>query len=79
VLDDGPGLPDGFQPSGHKGLGMKIIQSLVKQIGGELQIGRGDHDRGASFTVMFNIQPLVNGVSIADKRSVEQAMKIAAE
>jgi two-component sensor histidine kinase len=79
VLDDGPGLPEGFQPSGHKGLGMKIIQTLVKQIGGEFQIGRGDHDRGASFTVMFSIQPLVNGAGIADKRSVEQAMKIAAE
>lgn len=65
VFDDGPGLPEGFTPSGHKGLGMKIIQSLVKQIGGELQFGRGDHDRGARFTILFSIQPpsepLVNG------------------
>jgi two-component sensor histidine kinase len=79
VLDDGPGLPEGFQPSGQKGLGMKIIQAMVKQIGGELQIGRGDHERGASFTVIFSIQPLVNGVSAVDKRSVEQAMRVAAE
>jgi chemotaxis protein methyltransferase CheR len=79
VLDDGPGLPDGFQPSGHKGLGMKIIQTLVRQIGGELQIGRGDQDCGARFTITFNIRPLVNGTSVADKRSVEQAMRIAAE
>lgn len=57
VLDDGPGLPEGFTPSGHKGLGMKIIQSLVKQIGGEFQIGRGDHDCGARFTILFGIQP----------------------
>lgn len=65
VFDDGPGLPEGFTPSGHKGIGMKIIQSLVKQIGGELQFGRGDHDRGARFTILFSIQPpsepLVNG------------------
>ena len=34
VLDDGPGLPPGFTPADSKGLGMKIVQSLVKQIGG---------------------------------------------
>lgn len=57
VLDDGPGLPEGFTPSGHKGLGMKIIQSLVKQIGGEFQLGRGDHNRGARFAILFSIPP----------------------
>ena len=65
------------------------IHEMVKQIGGELQIGRGDNDQGARFTILFSIQPLangtsviqppVNGTSIADKHSVEQAMKIAAE
>ena len=74
VLDDGPGLPEGFMPSGHKGLGMKIIQSLVKQIGGEFQIGRGDCDRGACFTVLFNIEPrsspVENGAKVAVERSV---------
>jgi chemotaxis protein methyltransferase CheR len=54
VFDDGAGLPEGFKPTGHKGLGMKIIQSLVKQIGGEFQFGRGDHDRGARFTILFS-------------------------
>jgi two-component sensor histidine kinase len=57
VLDDGPGLPEGFTPSGHKGLGMKIIQSLVKQIGADFQMGRGDHDLGARFTILFRVQP----------------------
>lgn len=57
VSDDGPGLTEGFTPSGHKGLGMRIVQSLVKQIGGELQTGRGDNDRGARFTVLFAVQP----------------------
>jgi two-component sensor histidine kinase len=56
VLDDGPGLPEGFTTTGHQGLGMKIIQSLVTQIGGELQTGRGDHDSGARFAILFNVQ-----------------------
>ena len=52
VSDDGPGLPEGFDPAAGKGLGMKIIRSLVEQIGGELRIGRGDGGRGARFTVL---------------------------
>ncbi len=81
VLDDGPGLPKGFTPSGHKGLGMKIIQSLVKQIGGELQIGRGDHDRGSRFTILFNIQqpssPIENGAKIAVEKTNERLGNVA--
>jgi two-component sensor histidine kinase len=53
VLDDGPGLPAGFHPSASKGLGMKIVGSLVKQIGGALQIAAGENGHGARFTVTF--------------------------
>jgi two-component system, sensor histidine kinase PdtaS len=53
VLDDGPGLPAGFDPAKSKGLGMKIVGSLVKQIGGRLQIAPGENGRGASFTITF--------------------------
>ncbi len=53
VLDDGPGLPTGFNPAGSKGLGMRIVLSLVKQIGGELHIVPGDDGRGTRFTVAF--------------------------
>jgi two-component sensor histidine kinase len=53
VSNDGPALPEGFEPGASKGLGMKIIQSFTKQIGGELQIGRGDDGQGARFTVLF--------------------------
>jgi len=53
VSNDGPALPEGFDPSASKGLGMKIIQSFTKQIGGELRIGRGDDGQGARFTVLF--------------------------
>ena len=38
VSNDGPGLPEGFDPADCKGLGMRIIRSLVKQIDGELLI-----------------------------------------
>ena len=54
VANDGPGLPEGFDPAAGKGLGMKIIRSLVKQIGGELRIGQGDKNQGARFTVLFS-------------------------
>jgi len=58
VLDDGPGLPPGFDPSKSKGLGMKIALALVKQIGGELHISPGEDGRGARFTVGFEAAPL---------------------
>jgi two-component sensor histidine kinase len=54
VADEGPGLPEGFDPAARKGLGMKIIRSLVDRIDGELRIGRGANDRGAQFTVLFS-------------------------
>lgn len=53
VIDDGPGLPAGFKPSDSKGLGMKIVLSLVKQIGGEFHISPGDNGQGTRFTVKF--------------------------
>ena len=43
-----------FDPVASKGLEMKIIQSLIERIGGELQIGRGHSDQGARFTVFFS-------------------------
>ena len=53
ISDDGPGLPVAFDPASSKGLGMKIIRSLVKQIGGELRIADGKNGRGACFRVTF--------------------------
>ena len=51
--NDGPALPEGFDPKASKGLGMKIIQAFARQIGGELRFGRGDDGLGARFTVLF--------------------------
>jgi two-component sensor histidine kinase len=53
VSDDGPGLPEGFDPARSKGLGMKIIAALVKQIGGALHIAPGDEGHGTRFTIKF--------------------------
>ncbi len=53
VIDTGVGLPAGFRPEDSKGLGMKIVLSLVQQIGGELRITQGDKGRGTAFTINF--------------------------
>jgi two-component sensor histidine kinase len=53
VVDEGPGLPAGFDPADGKGLGMKIIELLVKQIGGELYILPGDNHVGTRFMITF--------------------------
>jgi two-component sensor histidine kinase len=53
VSNNGPALPEGFDPGASKGLGMRIIQSFARQIGGELRIGRGDDGQGARFDVLF--------------------------
>jgi len=53
VSDGGPGLPAEFKSANSKGLGMTIIRSLVKQIGGTLQFAPGDDGRGTRVTVAF--------------------------
>jgi two-component sensor histidine kinase len=53
VSNDGQNLSDGFDPAAAKGLGMRIVRSLVKQIGGHLRFGGGDNNQGARFTVLF--------------------------
>jgi two-component sensor histidine kinase len=53
VLDEGPGLPAGFDAAKWSGLGMKLVLSLVKQIDGELQIVPRGNGHAACFTVTF--------------------------
>jgi two-component sensor histidine kinase len=56
VSDDGPGLPEAFDPAATNGLGMKIISALVRQIHGELSFAKGEHDQGSRFSVLFKPQ-----------------------
>ncbi|MDO8976273.1 sensor histidine kinase [Reyranella sp.] len=53
VCNEGPPLPEGFDPVASKGLGMKIVQALVEQIGGALRVGRCTHCGGPEFAVAF--------------------------
>jgi two-component system, sensor histidine kinase PdtaS len=55
VSSDGPALPEDFDPDGNRGLGLKIIQSLVREIGGRLEAGRGRRQQGACFKVFFPV------------------------
>jgi two-component sensor histidine kinase len=50
VSDDGVGLPPGFDSAKTSSLGMKLVTSLVVQIGGELKVESGP---GARFEIEF--------------------------
>lgn len=54
VSNDGPALPEGFDPGAGKGLGMRSVRSFTDQIDGELRIGRGADGQGARYTVLFS-------------------------
>ena len=46
-------MPGGFDPADSKGLGMQIVQALVKEIGGELRFFAGHNGRGTRVTLTF--------------------------
>jgi two-component sensor histidine kinase len=53
VSNGGAALPETFDPAASTGLGMKIVQSFIRQIGGTLHIGRSAGGDGACFVVRF--------------------------
>jgi two-component sensor histidine kinase len=76
VTDDGPGLPAGFDPAGTKSLGMKIISSLVRQIGGKLQTAAGENGRGARFTVTFYCpRSVINGAHLTGQSATAEQLE----
>jgi two-component sensor histidine kinase len=60
VADHGRGLPEGFDPSGSTGLGMKILAALIKSLHAELEFGQPAGGRGARFAVTFSRTNLVS-------------------
>jgi PAS domain S-box-containing protein len=61
VGDDGPGLPVDLDPARVRGLGLRMVRGLVRQIDGSLERVPGD---GATFRVRFGILP---GASFAEQ------------
>ncbi|WP_293884225.1 histidine kinase dimerization/phosphoacceptor domain -containing protein [Sphingomonas sp.] len=54
VCDEGTGLVDGFNAqAANAGLGMRVINTLAKQLGGTLDAARRTDGEGACFTVKF--------------------------
>lgn len=53
VCDEGPGLPPDFDLEGSRGLGMKVIRALGRQLRGRVTAQTGPDGRGACFSVIF--------------------------
>jgi len=52
VTDDGPGLPKGFELEAvTQSLGMRVVTSLVSQLGGKVQASGHDEGNGAKFHI----------------------------
>lgn len=52
VRDDGPGLPEGFDPSSSGGLGLQLASALAEQLDGSLS---WRNDGGAAFSLVFGL------------------------
>ncbi|MEE9542510.1 MAG: PAS domain S-box protein [Thermodesulfobacteriota bacterium] len=50
VKDDGIGLPEGFETKESDSMGLQLIDSMVAQLGGEVEV---TSDGGASFKITF--------------------------
>jgi two-component sensor histidine kinase len=55
VGDEGDGLPDGFDLEQAPGLGMKVLDALVNQLGGTMSAQSNNPHRGSCFTVRYAI------------------------
>jgi two-component sensor histidine kinase len=53
VCDEGEGVPEDFNPDRSEGLGMKVVNLLAKQLGGQMVVGKNPAGQGACFRVAF--------------------------
>ncbi len=51
MCDDGVGLPEGFDFRNTKSLGYQLVDLLVDQVKGRLEVGSG---RGVSVSLLFS-------------------------
>ncbi|WP_165943305.1 PAS domain-containing sensor histidine kinase [Roseicella aquatilis] len=49
VEDDGAGLPEGFDPAASRGLGMRVVTTLARQLRASFSVGPGADGRGSAF------------------------------
>ena len=58
ITDDGAGLPDDFSP-GRSGLGTQIVQSLVQDLRGRIELGNSEaaRDAGAVPGAASSVEP----------------------
>ena len=50
VADDGVGLPAGFDPRDTPSLGLQLVNTLARQLGGKVSVGEG---AGSEFSITF--------------------------
>jgi two-component sensor histidine kinase len=55
VCDEGQGLPNDFNPAGTAGLGMKVVTTLAKQLGGQMTAQANPAGQGACFKVAYRM------------------------
>jgi PAS domain S-box-containing protein len=58
VADDGVGLPDGIDPRNTESLGLRLITTLVDQLEGSFEFGRGG---GTEFSMVFKQKNKTDG------------------
>jgi two-component system, sensor histidine kinase PdtaS len=59
VIDDGTGLPDGFDLDRSTGLGLSIVRTLVSsELGGSIRLWSGDYTTDRPGTTVELLVPL---------------------
>jgi PAS domain S-box-containing protein len=51
VEDDGVGVPEGFDPASSRGVGMRVVLTLVRQLQGRLEVEATSPAGGARFSI----------------------------
>jgi two-component sensor histidine kinase len=71
VVDEGRGLPEGFDPRAQKGLGFRLVHRLTKQIGGVVEYHSSD--RGLRFQLTLPSSSMSGLVARAESTALRQS------